>query len=484
MPLHSLDADVLLSILALLDVSTILSVSRVNRALHAITSSKHLWLSVVRDLCGCGRIDGPPDETLQMFSTDELIDEIKRAVLGPRTWSPSSQDPPTVLRQMVLPFNDNMPKFVELLPGGRYLIMYTRDHVETGQGIECWDVYTTRRVWRWQRPGHWVGHFAFQFRLGLPAIVLLTFRNDDDHDHILILEIDLANWESREMFHSYPATMRLWDFSWQIDGDLVACRVQPVLGVGPMTRDVLLLNWRTQEFILFRGPTKYPTFALFPGHLMLGYFPDVMSSSLSGQIRLHAISSLDGLWRSAGNLNYDELTDAMSIPTILIDFPPDHEWEGIFVCRCPLQEDTYDLSLDVLNFTPHPQWRRPAPLLTRIRNRLMRRDRLTYPVKDVVCRYHLLLPRESTSPPPPLTRTCTLYSPAMEMSAAGYSITTDRRTANATRVILFHPANKTQVGRPLVLPIPDSDDLIAVNLGYSGALVATYNSRVVVSYYV
>ncbi|KAF7358852.1 hypothetical protein MSAN_01225200 [Mycena sanguinolenta] len=74
MTFTGLNTDVLLQILADTDVYTILSISRVNRALHEVTSLRHLWLSVVLDLSHRRLIDAPPAETLSTLTKDELVE--------------------------------------------------------------------------------------------------------------------------------------------------------------------------------------------------------------------------------------------------------------------------------------------------------------------------------------------------------------------------------------------------------------------------
>ncbi|KAJ7098897.1 hypothetical protein C8R44DRAFT_888742 [Mycena epipterygia] len=85
-----LDTDILSHIFALTDVYTILSLSRVNKLFHSAAFIKQLWLSVARNLASRWLIDPPADEILEALSTDELVDEVKRGVVGPRIWSPTS----------------------------------------------------------------------------------------------------------------------------------------------------------------------------------------------------------------------------------------------------------------------------------------------------------------------------------------------------------------------------------------------------------
>ncbi|KAJ6566914.1 hypothetical protein B0H19DRAFT_1138871 [Mycena capillaripes] len=178
-----LGADVLLQIFGLTDVYTIMSLSRVNRPFHEIVSVKQLWLSVVRNLSLTRLIDAPGDETLQTFSTEDLIGEVRRVVDGPRTWSSASLLPPTVLRNFNLPLASNsldtgQPK---LLSGGTHMLVYVPgSRANFPSGIEYWEVHTGRRMWEWGRRDYFVDHVASKFCAGVACkvLVLIMFYNE------------------------------------------------------------------------------------------------------------------------------------------------------------------------------------------------------------------------------------------------------------------------------------------------------------------
>ncbi|KAF8192259.1 hypothetical protein K438DRAFT_864652 [Mycena galopus ATCC 62051] len=164
MALIDLNPDVLLPILADTDIYTILSVARVNRLLYEITSLRHLWLLVIRDLSRRRLIDAAPEETLQALSKEELVDEIRRVVTGPRTWSSASSTLPTLLRQFIIPLDPLPPaqdRRAELLPGGTHIIL-SECIDDVARKIECWDVRTQKRVWAWERTNHNVEHATWE----------------------------------------------------------------------------------------------------------------------------------------------------------------------------------------------------------------------------------------------------------------------------------------------------------------------------------
>ncbi|KAJ7488172.1 hypothetical protein FB451DRAFT_1226604 [Mycena latifolia] len=85
--LGGLGEDIVLRILSSSDIFTTLSVSRINRHLYHITSAKQLWLLHVQDLIDRSVIELPPSVVLVSLSTADLVDLVRRLVVGPATWA-------------------------------------------------------------------------------------------------------------------------------------------------------------------------------------------------------------------------------------------------------------------------------------------------------------------------------------------------------------------------------------------------------------
>ncbi|KAJ6452936.1 hypothetical protein C8R45DRAFT_1112718 [Mycena sanguinolenta] len=88
MPFAALGDDILLHILALCDVYRVLTVSAVDKRLRVLAQEKQLWLSLIQDSAFRQALElRPPDrEELERLSTGELVDLVKRAVVGPPQW--------------------------------------------------------------------------------------------------------------------------------------------------------------------------------------------------------------------------------------------------------------------------------------------------------------------------------------------------------------------------------------------------------------
>ncbi|KAJ7478236.1 hypothetical protein FB451DRAFT_1241662 [Mycena latifolia] len=506
MPLD-LDADVLFRIFASVDVYTVLSLSRVNKSFRAIASTKQLWLSIVHDLAWRSLIN-PPADDWESLSTTELQEEVRRAVVGPRTWSAPSAMPPTLSRQIVVPFeglqgldNARLPGTDDWLACGRYLSYRVFRSSNIGRnyiGVHCWDVRAKQRVWAWEQPGYTVKSMTFDvLGGGLQAIVSLVCDVHELHaTQLSILEVDFKTGGSCPALE-LPATPGLRLGRPKISGEIVACRMS--------ASSFLLGNWRTAEFIIFDAknteeneqPPCNPTIVLCPGHMILasprtGLAPD--------HLRLYSISSFCALWRPSSDFDLNSRIDMTGIPYVPLNLstntlPTQPSYHGIkiYIRESQIHDETYHLIVrlvDVLppEIAPKPPTSPITSLLKRIRHRL--RHPFTTPVHmqppdrtriKTVFRYHLILPNES--PPslalPHLTLKSVVRDPKCSPSGTGWGISSPR--SSPTQVFV-HPLPYAGMNPPPVLAIQDQDMAYKVQASRTGAVMVSYHSRAVVYY--
>ncbi|KAJ7731780.1 hypothetical protein B0H16DRAFT_1893260, partial [Mycena metata] len=130
--------EILLRVLALCDVHTIISVS--------IASTKQLWIFVINLLRNPSLMETWPSYDPTHYTAEELIEQVKRLVVGPRTWmSPSSSMsfPPQVVAELTLPHEIQCPNtqgvcVVRLINGGRHVLL------AYSKGVELWDLGAKR----------------------------------------------------------------------------------------------------------------------------------------------------------------------------------------------------------------------------------------------------------------------------------------------------------------------------------------------------
>ncbi|KAJ7465984.1 hypothetical protein FB451DRAFT_1369776 [Mycena latifolia] len=471
MPLHSLNSDVILHIFTLLDVFTILSISRANKHFRAIAFAKQLWISVVRDLVSRYLIDPPGEENLERLSTAELMQHVKRGVIGPLTWSPSSSVPPTLSRQIHISLEALRGRYhAEFLPEGRHILFYT----ETGafpRGVECWEVRSGRRVWGWSSPDYHVGNATFDFRRGGSEAVV-SLESYTSPRCMILIEADLRTGKSRQLLHlPTGAVFSLRPYS-KLSGDFFVCQADT-----SNAYPFLLVNWRSAEFILFDS-NKYvlQRVLLFSGHIGFSYHYELTPT----YVHIHDIASLGHLWRPLSEFAFDNLTDPEEIPHITVDVPgidnpPDYLYFPriqVYVAESLVHDEAYELVFEATTEPPRPS------LLKRLRNRLTNvsaRHRGT-----TVSRYHLTL-----SPPPP---------PALQLKSRGCheyylgEFTVRSRygfSCGAQDNPVVHPLDDAETCYPRTLPRPVlSIPTSRPQFSSTGAMMVYNGSRIAICYYV
>jgi hypothetical protein len=108
---------------------------------------KQLWLRLIQNLQTLSLIELPPNDQLEMRTTLELIDLVKRTITGPRTWARGCSTTPKVLHRVLLRTGPTglgsirSPLLVKLLAGCRLVA------VRQPLLFEIWDISTGRRIW-------------------------------------------------------------------------------------------------------------------------------------------------------------------------------------------------------------------------------------------------------------------------------------------------------------------------------------------------
>ncbi|KAJ7811301.1 hypothetical protein B0H14DRAFT_2860379 [Mycena olivaceomarginata] len=480
---NHLDADVLSQIFALTDVYTILSLSQVNKYFHEISSTKHLWVTIVRDLALRHLVDAPPDEVLETLSKDALVDEIRRTVYGPSTWSLTSSDPPTLSRQTTISLQCPY-RHAELLPGGKHIVFSWAGAM--GKAFQCWDVHARRQVWSWERPGQQAREAKFDFRAGESEAVVsllvsteIAIHRTNYNYEILVLDVNLTTGDSHDLFHlptddAFPSDM-------QISGDFLAFRA--TVDWLDLTSFVVLVNWRTADVIVFHLMSQEPNFSLLPDHIILEYPGSV--HGIPDHLRLYSISSLSNLWRPMNHLDLETYIMAVNlgdIPFVSCNIPASnliHElWRNISlsVVTSPIHDAAYDCVVEVVTSgqrlaSPPP---RPTSLLTRLHSRLRSRPTASSPFTKIVTRAHFIL---------------SLLSPQFVLKSVVHHQKDLPFTARSryNLIVLYglpivvHGRDETEVARGRDLP--GMGDASHVRLVHSGAVLTIYPSQAVVSYY-
>ncbi|KAJ7442588.1 hypothetical protein B0H11DRAFT_493450 [Mycena galericulata] len=288
-----------------------------------------------------------------------------------------------------------------------------------------------------------------------------------DTNHIFILEINLETDHSRNLFHlaidwSFPSHL-------EISGDFFACSLLDTL--------VLLVNWRNEGYIIF--DSVQPTFHLFRGYI-------IIASSLApfprstDTVALYSISSLDALLCPVSSLTATSHTEVKGIPSVAWSITNDHPIEkspthhvGISVFESALHDQTYEFAIEVLDYIHASE---------SVWMRTLSRYRFT-PGSAPVSAQELARPALIST-----LRHSTHY---ICPSAAGYGLSWNGLLSyghyygwsHLERVCVYR-LDEAGIKDPQELPLGDWEPPRDVQMSQSGALMALYPSRVVVSYYV
>ncbi|KAF7326079.1 F-box domain-containing protein [Mycena kentingensis (nom. inval.)] len=145
-----LPEDIFFTILCLCDASTVLIVSQTCRMLHTTANDSGIWRAVVRDLQSRWILESDISGLAEL-SSRELRALVQRAVVGPRSWSPSDAGAPLLplqARRIVLdadiytgPGVLTWENDAKLVANGRYVVFRNNGR------LECYSVKENRRVW-------------------------------------------------------------------------------------------------------------------------------------------------------------------------------------------------------------------------------------------------------------------------------------------------------------------------------------------------
>ncbi|KAJ7141639.1 hypothetical protein C8R46DRAFT_1135446 [Mycena filopes] len=517
MPFNRLNEDVLVPILYLTDVYTILSLSRVGRHLRTIAYTKQLWVLVVNDLSQRGLIR--PGDSWDTFSSEELVEEVRCAVVGPRTWNRGMEA--AIQRQITIQHLGSGPQIAEFLHGGRYVLL--KDLAPDASELQCWEVLPHRRLWVWYSSTHSVDHAKFNFSHGESnALILLLLDGHAGADgRIILLDLDLDTGKSSELFC-------LDHLAWGIYNPLLTRKGRHVDIFGctiwlGSDCTLLLVDWCVRKFLLVTlnpGRVGSPSSALITRYLVLASYPAVISPCY---VRIYCLASVRHIWKPLDGLTLDE---PMTLETmdetfsrtghlpITLKPPPAptadthyHNFPRVSVLESAVHQNAYTLVVQAYDIIP-PEDTRPPPtrptLFGRLLGRVLKRPKplITQPhdiCVDTRTQYRLALPTKSDPElhQPLMTSTLrwrrdTQWDPESDWSfnlanPSGYGIWRRRGGfLQSTEHIFFQGRNTIE--HPLTLP-PKEQGYIrnlpatTIHISDTGIVMVQSGSEVVLYWY-
>ncbi|KAK7046876.1 hypothetical protein R3P38DRAFT_2876327 [Favolaschia claudopus] len=307
--LDKLPEDILLKILVLTDIYTVLTLH-----LRAITSVKQLWVLLTSDLLTRGLIDIPLED-VSVMSTEDLKAEVKRAVCGPRTWSPDSEDIPVPLRCYTVPLEDDRAFSAVLLSGGKYLVLHKHTDRSDTHLLECWDIGARRCVWAWSRIGATFSETRFTICRGTKIVASLALI-EESSSQLLLLELDLDTGHYREIsrispFHPFSRAFQLVD-------DYFGCVCSTDMTFPPKIK-LLLINHHTQQYLTFVYSIIATEICIVPGYVFL-----TSTHVEPGSVRVYSMVSLEPFWEPLAEFNPNSRPSASTLAPCAVFLVGEH----------------------------------------------------------------------------------------------------------------------------------------------------------------
>nr|GAT56466.1 predicted protein [Mycena chlorophos] len=158
MSLTALPPEIFILILAgYCDIATLLALGQTCKALRPLSFSKAIWVSHIKRLQQQGLIARREAPDPSKLSTEELVDLVKRVVLGPESWrvadGQESFEHHLGIARTTLPAPipadwEGLRRYrpVTFLPGDDFLV------VKGDNSLDCWDIERARKIWHSKPP--------------------------------------------------------------------------------------------------------------------------------------------------------------------------------------------------------------------------------------------------------------------------------------------------------------------------------------------
>ncbi|RDB30392.1 hypothetical protein Hypma_006994 [Hypsizygus marmoreus] len=276
--------DVILKVFTSCDIYSTLAASQASRYFHTLVFSKQVWSAHISDLRRRFFIDLPHGTRLDDYSTDGLVNLVKRIVDGPSSWmastdSSSNYPSPTITRQIILKPNIrrgpgilNWENQIQLLPGGAFVF-----YNNWGK-LECWAVEMNNLTWSY-RPNRRIDAFAVDVA---------------DEGRSALIIIDLRTGTSRRLIDEHAPDIGNSFNLLRLQGDYAIAR-------GYSSQRVMLFKLSTVTVRTFHAPEDNDM-DLVSGNLIM-VSPDSKRFHKVLDLRLWRMDTLlgvqDGVWLSA-----------------------------------------------------------------------------------------------------------------------------------------------------------------------------------------
>ncbi|KAF7330741.1 hypothetical protein MVEN_02412800 [Mycena venus] len=250
-----------------------------------------------------------------------------------------------------------------------------------------------------------------------------------------------------------------------------------------MERFILLINWRTETFVILEPNItgqRALAFAILPGHIVLVHS---VSGSTAPSVHISSLAVFDNLWRPLTEFNFNGAIYPTELTSVALLEIPNHGvrselWDSsirLSVAESPVHDATYELVLQrtELFFRPLPPL---VSLLLRLKLGARPRQTNIFTNQQTIIRCHVTFPARQL---PQLTSKSAFrhWKQFISVSGAGYGLYFGESERFFVQRLVADGTMRTPP-RDLNLDAP-----VGIHLTQSGAVVVTDGSEITVMYY-
>ncbi|KAF7316076.1 hypothetical protein MIND_00125600 [Mycena indigotica] len=299
-----LPVDIFYDILGHCDLASVLALSSTCRRLYEVAQHTTVWRAIVRRLQEQWILESDIPN-LSELSSVELISIVKRAVIGPETWTRSTPEVraaitiPATIRQGpgVLHWDDD----TRLVPNGRYVLFLNEGH------LQCFSIAEKRHIWTYVSEIPTTDHCSVQD--------FDVCAHPDKAGEWMVLMIGERTFPLHGMFPGRRNFITVIEFEPTTGyGPFNAFSLQGHVGTAEINSDRanFLLDWKRKQFVCVSGMGMFSRIGLITDHV-------VLKTARKGAEMLYLIPSAD-IFENYGTrvTTFDRLVSSVCMVDVLV----------------------------------------------------------------------------------------------------------------------------------------------------------------------
>ncbi|KAJ6454200.1 hypothetical protein C8R45DRAFT_1222952 [Mycena sanguinolenta] len=334
--------DVISSILACCDISSVVATAQTCQYLHGLAFTKSLWLCLLETLRRKSILDPTNTPDIESLSTEDIIGIVRRLLKGPEVWNHPHPDDELgpVAREITLhprtPLTDL--KEVKLLPSGRYVLLLNLNQ------LRCWNVAEDRLIWEYFAVEEHTRLLAFAAEepgAGDSLVIVICARTfppagvSENYVDIINVDLEIGTHRSLLIARCLDSPTDNPFYQLGIRGELA------VVSIHSRPQRHMVINWQEHSHFIVKGLEVQ--IVLLHRHIM------VKTASLEGEEEIHIISneSLHNLWTPTvgiGDSGESAPISTTALPKrstfVNADFS-ERSFNSMHVFDSPLQDGSY-----------------------------------------------------------------------------------------------------------------------------------------------